>query len=86
MSPEEIKAEYASDIDIPLGSVVIYRGSIDYMRDRAFVVIEGNGYGNPGSISLQLMTVHDEGRKFGETSGTLWNVRPKSVELVVLPS
>ncbi len=83
----EYLAEYVTDVEIPVGSIVIYHGSIELMHDEAFVVVElPDLKGAPGSLTLKLLESYDNPRiKFDDPDPVLYNVRPKSVELVVLP-
>ncbi len=84
---DEYLAEYATDVEIPIGSIVIYHGSIWHFQDVAFMVIDpGSFHGVPGSLTLMPLESYDNPRiKFDDRDPVLYNVRPKSVTLVVLP-
>ncbi len=80
-------AEYESSNPPPEGSIVVYQGSIVGCRDEPYMVLgDSQHIGFPGSLTIQhLDRVDNPPKKFGDSSGILYNVRPKSVELVVLP-
>lgn len=74
-------AEYATDEPIPVGSLVVYHGSLEYAHDVAFRTVDPQGYGVPGSLALTRLDTESDDIELV----TMWNVRPKSVTLVVLP-
>ena len=52
MNQFDYAAEYATDTPVPVGSVVIYHGSIESQYGEPFRVVDNHGTGFPGSLAL----------------------------------